>query len=184
MNPHEFLSGKLQIVNSVMADLDFIFKLFESAIEYQKKNGYQLWPQFSRRMIETEIAEKRHWKILYGENIVCIFSVLYNDPVIWEEKDQEPAVYLHRITINPFFKGREIMKEIKTWAIHHAIKKEKKYLRMDTWGDNENLRNYYIRCGFHYIGQARLKKVDDLPEHYGGSVLSLFEINVDVNANS
>ena len=165
----------MQITNSSIEDLKIIFELFDSAIAYQKRKGYELWPQFSRQLIETEIKEKRHWKIMEGDVIVCIFSVMYNDPIIWGEKDKDPAIYLHRITTNPSFKGKGMMEVIKHWAVEHAKLNNKKYLRMDTWGNNEILRNYYINCGFNYIGQQHLQKVEGLPEHYGGSLLSLFE---------
>src|SRR4051812_2701179 len=110
MGVHEFSFRGLQIVNSNLTDMDFIFKLFDNAVDYQKKNGYELWPQFSRELIETEIVEKRHWKITDRAAIVCIFSVLYNDPVIWGERDADPSVYLHRIAINPDFKGKGVIK--------------------------------------------------------------------------
>lgn len=163
------------IANSSIEDLKIIFELFDSAIAYQKRKGYELWPQFSRELIETEIKEKRHWKIMDGDTIVCIFSVMYNDPVIWVEKDKNDAIYLHRITTNPAFKGKNMMGLIKEWATDHAKQNNKVYLRMDTWGNNEILRNYYINCGFNYIGQQHLQKVEGLPDHYGGSLLSLFE---------
>jgi GNAT superfamily N-acetyltransferase len=166
------------ITNSSIQDTETIFRLFDSAIQYQKEKGYDLWPQFDRKLIETEIKEKRHWKILDGENIACIFSVMYNDPVIWCEKDKDDAIYLHRISINPEYKGKEMMGVIKSWAEEHARKKNKKFVRMDTWGNNENIRNYYIKCGFNYIGQQYLKNTEGLPLHYGGSVLSLFENEV------
>ncbi len=163
------------ITNSSIEDLKVIFELFDGAIAYQKRKGYELWPQFSRELIITEIKEKRHWKIIEDDTIVCIFSVMYNDPVIWGEKNKDPAIYLHRITTNSDFKGKNIMEVIKHWAIEHAKENNKEYLRMDTWGNNEILRNYYINCGFNYIGQQQLQKVEGLPEHYGGSLLSLFE---------
>lgn len=169
----------LQIVNSVANDIDFIFHLFDEAISYQKRNGYELWPKFSKELIQSEIKEKQHWKILEGETIVCIFSVLYNDSLIWgEQRNKEPSVYLHRIAINPEFKGIGIMMTIKNWALEHARQNEKKYVRMDTWGNNVSLRKYYIDCGFNYIGQQHLIEVRGLPLHYGGPVLSLFEIDV------
>jgi hypothetical protein len=168
----------LQITNSTLTDIDFIFKLFDEAIAYQKKNHYELWPRFSEELIKNEILEKRHWKIIEGENTLCIFSVLYHDPVIWGEKDKDASVYLHRIAVNSLFKGKNLMACIRHWAIQHAKQEGKHYVRMDTWGNNENLRNYYIHCGFNYIGQQYLREVDGLPGHYGGSVLSLFEIEV------
>jgi len=166
----------MQFQHSTTADLDEIFRLFDSAIVYQQQNGYELWPHFSREMIEREMAEKRHWKIVDGNTIACIFSVLYNDPLIWgEERDREPSVYLHRIAVNPACKGRRIMEHIKNWAIDHARQMSKKYVRMDTWGHNKNIRQYYISCGFEYLGQQHLSR----PEaHYGGSVLSLFQVKV------
>src|SRR6218665_319233 len=149
------------IVNTLEGDLDFIFHLFDSAIAYQQKHNYELWPQFSRQLIETEMQEKRHWKIMEVENIACIFSVLYSDPVIWgAERDLQPAVYLHRIAINPDYKGQGMMRLIRDWALEHARQNGKKYLRMDTWGHNETLRAYYIRCGFNYIGQQELVNME------------------------
>lgn len=168
----------MQVIHSSINDLDTIFSFFNAAIDYQKKNGYELWPRFSRQLIEDEIRQKRHWKVTHEEKIACVFSVMYNDPVIWMERDKDPAVYLHRIAVNPEFKGKGMVMIIKDWALNHAKEQNKKYLRMDTWGNNENIRGYYIRCGFNYIGQQYLAKTEGLPEHYGGSVLSLFQNEV------
>ena len=174
------LLSTLNFHNSQISDLPIIFKLFESAIAYQQKNGFELWPNFSDELILSEIRENKHWKITEGNDIVCIFSVMYNDPVIWgEEKNLDAAVYLHRIAVNPEHKGKSMMRIIKDWAIEHAKQNNKRFVRMDTWGNNEHLRNYYIQCGFNYIGQQYLKNTEGLPQHYGGSVLSLFEIAVD-----
>jgi predicted GNAT family N-acyltransferase len=165
----------IDIINSSPSDVDFIFTLFDKAIDYQRSNGYNLWPQFQRALIETEIQEKCHWKIVQNENVLAVFSVLYSDPVIWGSRSTDPSVYLHRIAVNPEFKGNRIMELIREWAIEHAGKTSKHFVRMDTWGNNEVLRKYYINCGFNYIGQQFL---DEAEKHYGGSELSLFEIKV------
>src|ERR1700740_611734 len=116
----------MEIINSNMEDLDSIFYLFSTAINYQKKKGYNLWPEFSRKMIEEEITEKRHWKIIEDRKIICIFSVVYSDPIIWgEERNKQAAVYLHRITINPEYKGKGMMKVIRKWALDHAAQNNK-----------------------------------------------------------
>lgn len=166
------------IENSILSDIDFILGLFKQAIEYQKAKGYNLWIEFDRTLIETKIRENRHFKIIDNNAIVCIFSVLYTDPVIWGDKDNGDAVYLHRITTNPAYKGKGLIQVVKSWAIEYARQKNKKFLRMDTWGNNETLRNYYINQGFNYIGQQHLIPVEGVPPHYGGMVLSLFENEV------
>lgn len=170
----------MQIIHTSPSDLAITFLFFRSAVDYQKKNGYQLWPEFDEKMILNEMEEKRHWKILEGNEIIAVFSVMYNDPVIWgKERDEEPSVYLHRIAVNPQQKGKRVMESIRDWALEHAKQNHKKFVRMDTWGDNETLRNYYIKCGFKYIGQCMLEHTEGLPGHYGGSHLSLFENKVD-----
>lgn len=178
MTPDLNLPGGLRIGNSLPADLEQVFRLFDAAIAYQEKNGYELWPRFSESLILEEISEKRHWKVLEGDVIVGIFSVMYKDPVIWLERDEDPAVYLHRIAVNPDFKGRGLMPVIREWAKQHALQQGKSFVRMDTWGHNENLRAYYERCGFDYLGKQRLPETDHGPAHYGGSFLSLFQLRV------
>ncbi|MGZ4038811.1 MAG: hypothetical protein ACXVPQ_13355 [Bacteroidia bacterium] len=92
----------MEICNSLPEDIPVIFSFYNAAINYQRRKGYNLWPVFEKALIEKEIAEKRHWKIMEDTTIVCLFSVMYSDPVIWgEEKNKEPAVYLHRIAVNP-----------------------------------------------------------------------------------
>jgi hypothetical protein len=167
-----------QVTNSSEADLEAILSLFAKARKYQKAKAYNLWPEFSDQLIVNEILENRHWKVLAGDKLAGIFSVLYSDPAIWKEKDSEPSVYLHRIVVSPEFKGKRLMNIVRDWAIQHARSLRKKYVRMDTWGDNETLRKYYIDCGFNYLGQVFPGEVDGKPVHYGGPVLSLFQIEV------
>ncbi|HWY37049.1 MAG TPA: GNAT family N-acetyltransferase [Bacteroidia bacterium] len=168
----------MQISNTGITDIEKVFYLYRAAVNYQRINGYNLWPEFERVLIENEIKEKRHYKITEANDIACVFSVVYNDPIIWEEKDKEPSVYLHRIATDPLFKGKNMMGIITRWAKQHALQKNKKFIRMDTWGDNDKLKTYYERCGFNYIGKKQLPQPNPLPQHYWGSTLSLFEIKL------
>lgn len=168
----------MKIEHSTQEDIESIFSLYRSAVEYQRAKGYNLWPEFDRTMVEKEISEKRNYKITEGNTITCVFTIVYNDPSIWQEKDKEPSVYLHRIATNPAFKGKGMIHLIKKWAAEHARNEGRKFLRLDTWGDNENLKTYYIQCGFNFIGHKHLTKEEaaNMPVHYCGLTLSLFEI--------
>jgi hypothetical protein len=68
------------------------------------------------------------------------------------------------------------VKEIIKWAKDYAAKNDIKFIRMDTWADNEKLLEYYTDCGFDYVGVVSMEKTDGLPKHYEGISLSLFEI--------
>jgi ribosomal protein S18 acetylase RimI-like enzyme len=168
----------MQIQNSTLDDLDVILALYDSAIEHQKKVFTRHWQPFDRQMIEREIQEKRQWKMVIDDQVVCIFAITYNDPIIWKEKDTDPSLYLHRIVTHPAHRGKFFVKDIIAWGLEFGRKQGKQFIRMDTFGDNQKLIDYYVACGFNFLGLTSVGAADNLPKHYAGASLSLFEIPI------
>jgi uncharacterized damage-inducible protein DinB/GNAT superfamily N-acetyltransferase len=166
----------MRIIRSEISDLEAIFQVFEQASEFQKNKFGKSWQGFDRNLILQEIKEGRHWKIVLEGNMALIFSVTYQDPMIWGEKSEEPAVYIHRIAASTLFRGQGFMHQLVAWARGHARVKKKNFIRMDTWAENRNLINYYVDCGFKYLGLKHLSATASLPRHYEGNDLCLFEI--------
>ena len=166
----------MQILNSTVADIPTIFHLYDEAVAFQKTKFNKHWLPFDLAMVEKEVAENRQWKIMEGNDVACIFAITYKDPFIWKEKNSDAAMYIHRIVTHPLFHGRHYVKTIIDWAKEHAKVTGKDYIRMDTWGDNEKLINYYVSCGFNYLGTITPEASGELPKHYSAIFLSLFEI--------
>jgi hypothetical protein len=99
------------IQNSTLQDIDEILLLYKIATDFQKKKFTSHWPAFDRELIETEIYENRQWKLIADGKIACIWATTFEDPQIWEERNQEPAVYLHRIATNPDFRGNHLVEK-------------------------------------------------------------------------
>ena len=171
----------MQINNAISQDIETIFKLYDQAIEFQKIVFDKHWQGFERTLIEREISENRLWKIVEADEIACIFSIAFSDSFIWSEKDDEPSLYIHRIVTNPLFRGRGYLKAIVEWAQHYGEELGKKFVRMDTWSDNQKLLDYYRNCGFSFLGVTTPQETSDLPKHYAGISLSLFEIKLSGN---
>lgn len=167
------------ITNSTSEDIETIFKLYGDAVEHQKKVSSKQWQTFERSLIEQEIRENRQWKIVIEGEIACIFAITFNDPLIWKEKDIDPSIYIHRIVTHPHFRGRGFVKEIIKWARNYAQKLGKKFIRIDTWGDNKKINDYYKSCGFEYLGFTPMNNTEGLPKHYEGLVLSLLQIELN-----
>ena len=167
----------MEIVNSTPDDFDRIFELYDAAIEFQKKVFDKHWKGFEPGLIEQEINDNRQWKILVDGQIACIFAITFEDPYIWKEKEQGDAIYIHRIVTDPSFRGRNFALHITNWAKEYAKSIGKKKVRMDTWGDNQKLIDYYQQCGFEFLGIITPDQ-KNLPKHYNGITLSLFEIEV------
>lgn len=167
-----------KVQNSTIDDIDEIFRLYEIATEFQKTKECVVWPTFEPSLVKTEISENRQWKLINDNQIACIWATTFDDPQIWEEKNEEPALYIHRIATNPEFRGHKLVAEIVEWAKKYAIEHNKRFIRMDTVGENKKLVSYYESCGFRYLGLSQLKNTSELPAHYHNATVSLFEIHL------
>lgn len=169
----------MKFLNSKPEDLDEIFRLYDLAIEFQKTVFNKSWLPFDRNFIEREIAEKRNWKIVVDNRIACVFSIAFEDRLIWKAKNADAAIYIHRITTNPDFRGQKFVPKIVEWARNYAKSNGKDFVRMDTWGDNQKLIDYYKNCGFEFLGIVTPDEIEKLPKHYEGITLGLFEMKLD-----
>ena len=164
------------IENSTEADIDEIFRLYDLATAYQATKGSVVWPAFACSMVAQEIATHHQWKMMAGEVIACVWATTFSDPQIWEEKDCHPSVYIHRIATNPLYRGQDLVQQIVDWAKEFAKANNKKYIRLDTVGNNMGLIKHYQHCGFSFLGMFKLKDSTGLPAHYDNASVSLFEM--------
>lgn len=170
----------MKISTSTSDDIPQIFRLYNDAIKYQAKIFPEsVWSGFEEDMVRNEVIENRQFKLMIDDNIACVWAVKYSDPQIWEEKDNTDSIYIHRIATNPDFRGNNFVSAIVDWAKVFAKKKHKKFIRMDTCGDNKRLIKHYTKSGFNYLGMKKLKDYSNLPSHYQEAEVCYFEIKVD-----
>jgi len=160
------INKKLEIKNSSLADVDSILALYDAAIELQTKKNMVVWPKFERSFIEKEIQDKRQWKIMIGNEIACNWSITFEDKEIWGEKDDNNSIYIHRLAANPAFRGNRFIDMIVAWAKAYALSKGRKYIRLDTLGNNSRLIEYYTSAGFNFLGIFKLTNTQNLAAHY------------------
>jgi len=170
---------QMQIENSTAIDIDEIFRLYRIASDYQRsKSHVVVWPQFEREMVVAEIAENRQWKLLIDRQIACVWATTFSDEQIWQERNRDAAVYIHRIATNPDFRGQNFVAHIVNWAKIYARNNNKDYVRLDTIGNNTKLIEHYTNNGFDFLGMFDMKDTDGLPEHYQNGQVALFEMKL------
>jgi len=169
----------MKVETSIYNDIVEIFRLYDLATNYQRiifpKNT---WPKFGQLLIETEIQEKRQFKIVIENQIACVWAITFTDPQIWEVRNIDPSIYIHRIATNPDFRGRNFVAEIVNWARGYAALHKKNFIRLDTCGNNKKLIRHYTLCGFDFLGMVQLQNADDLPIHYHNVEVCLFQISL------
>jgi len=163
------------ITHTQINDLEKVYELFDKSVEYQTQHGYPDWRHYDQNAISHDIDQGNHYKISTDNQIAIVFSVRYADKIIWRERDKGDAVYLHRIVVNPMFKGRRLFGEILAWAVDHCKEKGLQYVRMDTWADNPNLIKYYQGFGFEFVENFTTPDSAELPVHNRNLALALLE---------
>ena len=172
----------MTIKNVTASDIEKIFAFYKIASNYQReKKTVIVWPDFDREMVINEIAENRQFKLLVNNEVVCIWAITFSDEQIWENSNTDSAVYIHRIAVNPNFRGNNYIVTITNWAKEYALKKEIQFIRLDTLGENKNLITHYKNAGFHFLGLFNLKNTSNLPDHYKLAPVCLFEIDLYKN---
>jgi ribosomal protein S18 acetylase RimI-like enzyme len=163
----------------VLNDISEIFRLYQLATDFQKiKFPGNQWSVFDKELIIREIDENRQFKIVIENKIACIWAITYQDAQIWEDSENEAALYIHRIATNPEFRGRNFVQLIVDWSKNFAQKQNKQFIRLDTCGRNDQLINHYKNCGFNFLGMKKLKNTSELPSHYHDAEVCFFEIEL------
>lgn len=169
----------MTIKNITIADIEKVYKFYKIASDYQTaKKKVVVWPTFERKMVETEIAENRQFKLIINDEIACIWAITFSDEQIWEDRNKDTAIYLHRIATNPKFRGNNFVAHIVTWAKEYVKQKNIQFIRLDTLGNNAKLIAHYKNAGFYFLGLFTLKNTDCLPDHYQLAPVCLFEIDL------
>lgn len=163
------------VTHTEMSDLEKVFELFERSINYQERKGYPVWRNYDKNAIVKDIEDGNQYKIVVDSETAIVFSVRYADKVIWRDLDQGDSIYLHRIVVNPEFKGQKLFGEILNWVIGHSKQKGLHSIRMDTWAENPTIIEYYKSFGFTFVENYTTPDSEELPVHNRNLALTLLE---------
>ncbi len=172
------------ITHASVNDLPAIYKLFEEAIKFQQANNYVGWSSYDKAFIQVDIKNKFLLKITNKGSIAGIFSICFTDELIWREKENGNAIYLHRIVLNQQYKGEKIFGKVLDWAIKFARDNRLTYIRMDTWAANEKIIAYYKSYGFVFIENYTTPGTENLPVQHRNLHVALLQLNVESAENN
>lgn len=159
------MKSETQVLHTTHDDLPFIYNLFDQSIMYQEKKGYPVWRGYDKQVLVNDVNSGNQYKVVIDNQIAIAFSVCYTDKIIWRDMENGSAVYLHRIVVNPAFKGQKLFGQILAWVRGHAEEKGLTTIRMDTWDNNPSLIGYYETFGFRFIERYTTPDSEELPVH-------------------
>ena len=160
-------------------DIPRLTEMFDEAAAFQQRISEQRWMGFEAERLESEIDREQIWKLVDGDQIACVFVWVTSDEQIWENSENDRAIYLHRIAVTEQYRGKGCMQAILEWSKSLCVERGWDFIRVDTWARNEKLVGYYIQCGFRYVREIDPADIEGLPAHYG-QPLALLQLDVEV----
>jgi len=143
------MTDDLSIVQAHPDDLATIISIVEEAAHWLHRRGITgQWPlTFPPEYLAPHVAKGDYYLVLLGDQPVGTCMLLWADPEVWGDVPND-AGYVHGLAIRRSVGGRGVGRAMLRWAEQTAAAAGKRYLRLDCWGENHELRRYYERAGF------------------------------------
>ena len=167
------------VKNTEIKDFDFICWMYDEAIRYQKRNNYVGWESIDKEYLKNEIENGLNYKLIQEDSILCAWGVVFSDPLIWREKENGSSIYMHRVVVNPNFKGQKLFQKVLKWAIDYSIESNLTSIRIDTWTANPAIIEFYKKYGFKVVEEYTTGDTKDLPVQHRNLEITLLEYSIN-----
>ncbi|MEP6781722.1 MAG: GNAT family N-acetyltransferase [Gemmatimonadaceae bacterium] len=168
----------IRVVAATAGDLSAIHAAYDAGRVVQRAQSTTSWPEFSDARILSEIDNQLLFCVVDGDAIAGVFSIAYEDQLLWGDLERGAHIYLHRISRAANYDGHGIVHAVIAWARAKCVELGREGLRVDTWASNAALVAYYERFGFQLLGTRVMSSDPRLSVHYHGIELALMEERV------
>ena len=151
----------MQLRQATQADVPAVVDLVHRVVPAMLASGNRQWDDTypSARVFEHDVARKQLW-------IAEIDSQLAGVVTITSEKEpeyahvgwnfEEPALVIHRLAVEPVFRGRGVALALMEKAETLALECGLQILRTDTSADNLPAQRLFPRMGYTFQGEISI----------------------------
>ncbi|MEG1475413.1 MAG: GNAT family N-acetyltransferase [Longicatena sp.] len=147
----------LFIRQATKEDIPFIEKMYEARVKYNDAHDIHQWyideVRWSAFSKTYEISD--YYVGIYKKTIVCGFFIVDVDALYWPDKKQGEALYLHKICVDPKYKGRGFADCLIAFFKNKGCYENYPMVRLDVRERKSALRSMYERNGFTLVGTGR-----------------------------
>lgn len=149
----------MEIRRTELKDMTRVIELIELAKKYFKGANIDQWQNGypNEESILDDIKNDISYVVEEKNEIVGTAVISFDEDPNYKEIEgqwisNESYGVLHRVAIDPSYKGLGIGSKIIEHAENEAIKKKINFLRIDTHEDNISMRKLIVKNKFNYCG--------------------------------
>lgn len=140
-------------------DRDVILSLLRAAALWLRERGIDYWqnwlapPEHHVRWVDDGLTSGEFQLIQSAGSVIGCVRLQDADPMFWGIRE-EPAVYLHSLTIDRSLAGRGFGRQVLDAIGAESAGRGAMWLRLDCGESAGGLRAYYESCGFRTAGET------------------------------
>lgn len=157
--------GRGRILPAHAEDLNTLFPIYQTAVRTIGALGIDQWQNGypTREILLSDVENGELFRIeIDGQTAGGFALLLHRDPTYdqiegaWKTGDRGAYAAVHRVTVDPAFRGRDIPRAIYAFAEERARACLLCSLRIDTHEGNVVMRRSLEKCGFLHVGVIHL----------------------------
>ncbi|MDQ1912169.1 GNAT family N-acetyltransferase [Paenibacillus sp. GD4] len=149
--------SNLSIRRAESRDLPAVLELWLEAADWiYRELGIHQWKpsSFTIESVTEHFRKTELFVAVDGERVMGTYSVQWNDPFIWGDRDDEQSGYIHRLVVSRSYRGEGVGRLLLEQAAVYIRSQGKDRIRLDCMADNVRLNEYYRHQGFEYLGRV------------------------------
>ena len=151
-------------------ELEAFSNLICAVAQEFENRGQKMWDQEwlqPQALLDAYGLESMHLGRINAE-VVAGFVLLETDPDFWPDVTMGESLFIHKVTVARAWKGKNLSLQVLDFAVTQVLRRDKKFLRLDTGITRPVLCKLYEHYGFVQVGRCQ----------FGGFDMALYELEV------
>jgi GNAT superfamily N-acetyltransferase len=154
----------MRVIQAETRHVDEAWKVMERCRAVLDAQGIAQWDTVypTRAVVESDVQRGALY-VLEDDDGRCVGSVALDENQAEEYRQlawttAEPALVVHRLTVDPSVQGRGLGNELMAFAEAHAARCGYVGVRLDAYTGNPRSEQLYRRRGYREVGQIRFAR--------------------------
>ena len=142
-------------------DMTIAVDIMREAASWLLATGRPLWrlEDLTEDNILAGITKNDVYVGWVGDEPAAAMILQWGDPLFWPHARDDSA-FIHKLSVRRRFAGTGAAGRLVEWAKEEAMRRGRRYLRLDCAGDRPRLCSFYERMGFQQTGRRMVGAFD------------------------
>lgn len=140
----------ISVHQAMSKDIPTVSDILDEAAQWLEGQGMSLWreDEVSLEGVRPDVEVGLFYLAFCADFPAGVIKFQTEDPLFWSDVPDGNSAFIHRLAVRRIFAGGSVSTALLNWAVSHARRLGKHYLRLDCAADRPRLRSVYEKFGF------------------------------------